>query len=149
MKAIRVREQGAPDVLVLEEVADPSPGPGEVLVGLHAAGVNMIDVQQRSGGYAMPVPFTPGTEGAGEPSALQRRSLEDLDVAAHVAELERRDQSAKRAPDDADARPPRRHGRQCFSSTVTKRSVELPTFSRSCTSGSSGECTRYLVSPSA
>ena len=66
MNAIRVRKQGAPDVLVLEEVADPSPGPGEVLVGLHAAGVNMIDVQQRSGGYATPVPFTPGTEGAGE-----------------------------------------------------------------------------------
>ncbi len=66
MKAIRVREQGAPEVLVVEEVDDPRPGPGEVLVGLHAAGVNMIDVQQRSGGYPVPLPFTPGTEGAGE-----------------------------------------------------------------------------------
>lgn len=66
MNAIRVREQGAPEVLVLEEVADPRPGAGQVVVGLHAAGVNMIDVQQRSGGYAVPVPFTPGTEGAGE-----------------------------------------------------------------------------------
>jgi NADPH2:quinone reductase len=66
MNAIRVREQGAPNVLVLEEVPDPSPGLGQVLVGLHAAGVNMIDVQQRSGGYPVPVPFTPGTEGAGE-----------------------------------------------------------------------------------
>jgi NADPH2:quinone reductase len=66
VKAIRVRAQGPPEVLVEEEVDDPRPGPGEVLVGLHAAGVNMIDVQQRSGGYPVPVPFTPGTEGAGE-----------------------------------------------------------------------------------
>jgi NADPH2:quinone reductase len=66
MRAIRVREQGPPEVLVLEEVPDPRAGGGQVLVGLHAAGVNMIDVQQRSGGYAVSVPFTPGTEGAGE-----------------------------------------------------------------------------------
>ncbi|HEX4941792.1 MAG TPA: quinone oxidoreductase [Actinomycetota bacterium] len=66
MKAIRVREQGPPEVLVEEEVDDPHAGSGEVLVGLHAAGVNMIDVQQRSGGYPVPVPFIPGTEGAGE-----------------------------------------------------------------------------------
>jgi NADPH:quinone reductase len=66
MNAIRVREQGGPEVLVLEEVEDPRPGAGQVLVGLHAAGVNMIDVQQRSGGYSVNLPFTPGTEGAGE-----------------------------------------------------------------------------------
>jgi NADPH2:quinone reductase len=66
VKAIRVREQGPPEVLVEEEVDDPRPGSDEVLVGLHAAGVNMIDVQQRSGGYPVPVPFTPGTEGAGD-----------------------------------------------------------------------------------
>ena len=66
VKAIRVREQGPPEVLVEEELADPRPGSGEVLVGVHAAGVNMIDVQQRSGGYPAPVPFTPGTEAAGE-----------------------------------------------------------------------------------
>lgn len=66
MKAIRVREQGVPEVLVLEEVEDPRPAPGQVLVGLDAAGVNMIDVQQRSGSYSVNLPFTPGTEGAGE-----------------------------------------------------------------------------------
>jgi NADPH2:quinone reductase len=66
MKAIRVREHGGPEVLVLEEVEDPHPAAGQVLVGLHAAGVNMIDVQQRSGGYSVTLPFTPGTEGAGE-----------------------------------------------------------------------------------
>jgi NADPH2:quinone reductase len=66
VKAIRVEQQGPPEVLVLVEVEDPTPGPGQVLVGLHASGVNMIDVQQRSGGYQVAVPFTPGTEGAGE-----------------------------------------------------------------------------------
>ena len=66
MKAIRVERQGPPEVLVLEEVDDPRPGSGQTLVGLHAAGVNMIDVQQRSGGYQVALPFTPGTEGAGE-----------------------------------------------------------------------------------
>ena len=66
MKAIVVREQGPPDVLVLEDVDDPRPGPGQALVRLTEAGVNMIDVQQRSGGYPIDLPFTPGTEGAGE-----------------------------------------------------------------------------------
>jgi NADPH2:quinone reductase len=66
VKAIRVREQGPPEVLIEEEMDDPRPGSDEVLVGVHAAGVNMIDVQQRSGGYPVSVPFTPGTEGAGE-----------------------------------------------------------------------------------
>jgi NADPH2:quinone reductase len=66
MNTIRVREQGGPEVLVLEEVDDPRPEAGQVLVGLHAAGVNMIDVQQRSGGYPVNLPFTPGTEGSGE-----------------------------------------------------------------------------------
>jgi NADPH:quinone reductase len=66
MKAIRVREQGGPEVLILEEVEDPRPAAGQALVDLHAAGVNMIDVQQRSGGYPVTLPFTPGTEGAGE-----------------------------------------------------------------------------------
>jgi NADPH2:quinone reductase len=66
MRAIRVGEHGGPEVLVLEEVEDPRPAAGQVLVGLHTAGVNMIDVQQRSGGYSVSLPFTPGTEGAGE-----------------------------------------------------------------------------------
>ena len=70
MKAIRVHEQGPPEVLVLEDVPDPRPGAGQVLVELHAVGVNMIDVQQRSGGYTIAVPFTPGTEGAGEVLAV-------------------------------------------------------------------------------
>ena len=65
MRAIRVHEQGEPDVMVLEEVERPTPGEGQALVGLEAIGVNMIDVQQRSGAYPIGLPFTPGTEGAG------------------------------------------------------------------------------------
>ena len=66
MNAIRVREHGGPEVLVLEDVEDPRAAGGQALVRLDAAGVNMIDVQQRSGGYPVTLPFTPGTEGAGE-----------------------------------------------------------------------------------
>ena len=65
MRAIRVHEQGEPDVMVLEEVERPTPGEGQALVGLEAIGVNMIDVQQRSGAYPIGLPFTPGTEELG------------------------------------------------------------------------------------
>jgi NADPH2:quinone reductase len=65
MKAIRVHEYGGPEVLKLEEVPDPVPGPGEALVRLEATGVNFIEVYQRTGQYKVPVPFTPGSEGAG------------------------------------------------------------------------------------
>ncbi len=66
MKAVRVREHGGPEVLGLEDVDDPRPSEGQVSVRLHAAGVNMIDVQQRSGSSPISLPYTPGTEGAGE-----------------------------------------------------------------------------------
>jgi NADPH2:quinone reductase len=66
MRAIRVREHGGPEVLMLEEVEDPRPADGHVVIRLDAAGVNMIDVQQRSGVYPVKLPYTPGTEGAGE-----------------------------------------------------------------------------------
>jgi NADPH:quinone reductase len=65
MKAIRVHEQGGPEVLRLEEVPDPRPGPGQVLVRIGAIGVNFIEVYQRTGLYAMQRPYTPGREGAG------------------------------------------------------------------------------------
>ena len=64
-KAIRVHETGGPDVLSVEDVPDPTPSEGEVLVKLEAIGVNFIDVNQRSGAYKVALPFTPGTEGAG------------------------------------------------------------------------------------
>jgi NADPH:quinone reductase len=65
MKAIRVHQVGGPEVLRLEEVPIPEPGPGEVLVRIFASGVNYIDTYKRKGLYPMPLPFTPGEEGAG------------------------------------------------------------------------------------
>ena len=70
MKAIVVRRAGDASVLQLEEVDDPKPGPGEALVRIEAAGVNFIDVYQRTGLYARPLPFTPGSEGAGTVAAI-------------------------------------------------------------------------------
>jgi NADPH2:quinone reductase len=67
MKAIRVHEFGGPEVMKLLEVADPSPGPEQVVVRVHAAGVNPVDTYIRTGGYARkpPLPYTPGSDGAG------------------------------------------------------------------------------------
>ena len=74
MKAIQVHETGAADVLRLEQVPDPRPGPGEALVRVEAIGINFIEVYQRTGLYPMPKPFTPGTEGAGTVSGRRRWS---------------------------------------------------------------------------
>jgi len=67
MKAILVREFGSPDVLKLEEVPTPKPAVGEVLVRIHAAGVNPYDTYMRAGTYPRkpPLPYTPGSDGAG------------------------------------------------------------------------------------
>jgi len=70
MRAIQIAETGGPDVLHLTELPDPSPGPGELLVELAAAGVNYIDTYHRSGAYPMPLPFIPGSEGAGTVTAV-------------------------------------------------------------------------------
>ena len=65
MRAIRVRENGGPDVLRVETVDDPIPGPGEALIRVEAAGVNFIEIYQRKGMYKIPLPWIPGEEGAG------------------------------------------------------------------------------------
>jgi NADPH2:quinone reductase len=67
MKAILIRQFGGPEVLKLEEVPTPKPAAGQVLVKIHAAGVNPADTYARSGNYAVipPLPYTPGIEGAG------------------------------------------------------------------------------------
>ena len=67
MKAIVAREFGGPEVLKLEDVPDPTAGPGQVRVRLHAVGVNPYDTYMRSGGYAVNpgLPYTPGADGAG------------------------------------------------------------------------------------
>ncbi len=63
--AIRVREAGGPEVLSWEEVEVGEPGAAQVRVEQHAVGLNYIDVYHRTGLYPQPLPFTPGTEGAG------------------------------------------------------------------------------------
>jgi NADPH2:quinone reductase len=70
MRAIRVAEYGGPEVLRLEEVPDPVPGPNEAVVRVRAAGVNFIDVYHRTGRYPMELPFTPGSEAAGVVEAV-------------------------------------------------------------------------------
>ncbi|PTT28650.1 NADP-dependent oxidoreductase [Pseudomonas sp. HMWF021] len=70
MKAIRVYEYGNPDVLQLEERADPVAGEGEVLIEVAGAGVNPIDWKVLSGAMKafipLPLPFTPGVEVSGK-----------------------------------------------------------------------------------
>jgi len=68
MKAILCKEYGPPESLVCEEAPDPSPGKGEVLIGVHAAGVNFPDTLIIQGKYQFKpdMPFSPGGEVAGE-----------------------------------------------------------------------------------
>jgi NADPH:quinone reductase len=72
MKAIRVHSFGGPEVLQLETVDDPTPGPGEVVIVLRAAGVNPADTYMRSGTYAVlpKLPYIPGGDGGGLISAV-------------------------------------------------------------------------------
>lgn len=70
MKAIRVHEAGGPDVLRLEDVPDPTPGAGELVIDVEATGLNFIEVYQREGLYPLQRPFTPGGEAAGVVSAI-------------------------------------------------------------------------------
>jgi len=65
MKAIRIKTLGGPEVLTLEDIPDPKPGPGEAVVKLEAAGLNYIDVYYRTGLYKAQLPITLGVEGGG------------------------------------------------------------------------------------
>ena len=72
MNAIQVHEFGGPEVLKLDEIATPRPAAGQVLVRIHAAGVNPYDTYMRAGTYAIkpPLPYTPGSDGAGTVEAV-------------------------------------------------------------------------------
>ncbi|WP_407686161.1 NADPH:quinone oxidoreductase family protein [Mycobacterium sp. HUMS_1102779] len=72
MRAVVCRSYGAPEDLVVDELADPAPGPGQVVVRVHAAAVNFPDVLLIAGRYQVkiPVPFVPGSELAGEVVAV-------------------------------------------------------------------------------
>ncbi|MBI4544982.1 MAG: quinone oxidoreductase [Gemmatimonadetes bacterium] len=73
MRAVRVSEHGGPEVLRLEELPLPQPGAGEARVRIALAGVNYIDVYQRTGLYPQNLPFTPGSEAAGVVDAVGAR----------------------------------------------------------------------------
>jgi NADPH2:quinone reductase len=87
-QAIRISEYGGPDVLRLVDVEVGEPGPDQVRVRHHACGINFIDVYQRTGLYANPLPLTPGGEGAGVVEA----------VGANVSHLAVGDRVAYAAP---------------------------------------------------
>jgi len=70
VQAVVVEQTGGPEVLQAQERPLPEPGPDQVRVDVAAAGVNFIDVYQRSGVYPMQVPFIAGSEGAGTVSAV-------------------------------------------------------------------------------
>ena len=84
MKAIRVNENGGPEVLSYEDVEVLEPGPGQALVRLAASGVNFIDIYQRTGTYPMDLPFTLGQEGAGEIEAVGE-GVEEVSPGDYVA----------------------------------------------------------------
>lgn len=65
MKKIVVHEYGEPDVMKLEEVPMPEPGPGQLRIKIEAIGLNYIDTYKRSGAYKGALPMTPGEEAAG------------------------------------------------------------------------------------
>jgi len=68
--AIRIHQNGGPEVLKWEEVEVGEPGPGQIRIRQEAAGLNFIDVYHRSGLYKQEMPFTPGVEGAGVVEAV-------------------------------------------------------------------------------
>lgn len=65
MQSVRASQYGDPEVMALEELPTPAPGRAEVLVRVHAAGVNFIDIYHRTGQYPTGLPVPLGLEGAG------------------------------------------------------------------------------------
>jgi NADPH:quinone reductase-like Zn-dependent oxidoreductase len=70
VKAVRIHEDGGPEVLVVDELPDPEPSPGEVLVELRAAALNHLDIWIRKGLPSVPKPRILGADGAGVVAAL-------------------------------------------------------------------------------
>jgi NADPH2:quinone reductase len=70
MKAIRVNAPGGPDVMRYEDTPEPTPKAGEATVKVDAAGINYVDVYQRSGQYKLALPLTLGLEAGGTVTAI-------------------------------------------------------------------------------
>lgn len=84
MRAVRIHEVGGPELMRLEELATPEPGPGEARVAIEAAGVNFIDIYYRTGQYPRPLPLVLGQEAAGTVEAVGP-GVQDVRVGDRVA----------------------------------------------------------------
>src|SRR5437764_12125344 len=83
VKAVRIHEDGGPDVLRYEDAPDPEPGPGDVLVRLRAASLNHLDVWVRKGLPSVPKPRILGADGAGVVEAVGEE-VDDLEPGQRV-----------------------------------------------------------------
>ncbi len=101
MRAIRIEANGGPEVLELQDIDDPTPAPGEVVVEVAAAGVNFIDTYQRSGAYPGELPAGLGMEGAGTVTAVGA-AVTDRSVGDRVAWASSRGSYAERVAVQAD-----------------------------------------------
>lgn len=84
MRAVRVHQQGEPEVMQVDDLPIPEPGAGQARIKIAASGVNFIDIYQRSGAYKLPLPFTLGQEAAGTIDAIGE-SVTDFKVGDRVA----------------------------------------------------------------
>lgn len=113
MQRIVCTEWGPPERLVLEDAPDPTPGPGQVVVDVAAAGVNFVDALFVAGTYQIkvPPPFTPGSELAGTVAAIGDgvtsvevgdRVLSSLGLGAYASTVVLPEQALARLPDGLD-----------------------------------------------
>ncbi|MHB1288655.1 quinone oxidoreductase family protein [Georgenia sp.] len=106
MRAIHATRAGGPEVLsVVDRLPEPTPGPGEVVAAVAAAGVNFIDTYQRGGVYPIPFPHVPGSEGAGTVTAVGA-GVADVTVGDRIAWLAAPGSYADRVVMPADAALP-------------------------------------------
>jgi NADPH2:quinone reductase len=105
VRAIEVAQVGGPEELRMVDRADLKPGDGQLLVDTAAAGVNFIEIYQRSGGYPMPLPFYPGGEGAGVVRAVGA-NVRDFAVGDRVAWCSGTGSYAQQTVVEADAAVP-------------------------------------------
>lgn len=84
MKAVRVHAPGGPEAMKFEDVSEPAPKAGEAIVKIDAAGLNYIDVYQRSGLYKLDMPLTLGLEAGGTVTAVAP-GVTDVKVGDKVA----------------------------------------------------------------
>lgn len=101
MYAIRMHETGGPEVLTRDEVPNPTPGAGQVVIRTAAAGVNFIDTYHRRGIYPVPMPFTFGAELAGVVESVGD-GVDHLAVGDRVATISGKGAYAELVVADAD-----------------------------------------------